>query len=815
MPEVPPAPVLAEAAAGKAASKGSDTQGHTATTATKLEGDSAAHERPASSSSDSKAAPLPSDTSGKSLSLGGVEFAREAMRLGKPETAVRILGREIEAKSTDASLYLERSAALAAMGKHGGAMEDAHMASYLKPSEPRAFLQKGKAQVNLCDYDGAMATFQQGCVANPRDKELRGAWAEAKEMVRVFRRAGKMINGGEVARIQAFEAAREPCLHHIKKLLEPADKAAAFKNLAKTHVQWGRHREAIALIDMAIEYAPNDVSLLLSRAETNMALDEPRLALEDMQSVVEARPGWFDAINLLAKIHARLENWSAALPLWQECHRQQPHNPVIEMALQRANLEMQIDAAGMPSKVERVVRSGGGGGSDDADDPSAGLGNGDSPADDCPAQSASEAKARGLKDLAEDAFHRMDTRRALLLLGEAIGMAPHLADLWSLRSRVYEGIHRYKDALSDAQETICLAPEWSRGYLRAGRALNHLERYAEAISALQFGLEMEPNNKAMRDALEHSNWLIRAQQREQEALARAKPGGKDLLGIARGGCKKKECECVGYVQRHTSNAVLLQGRGYVRHDNNPDLLRCLRCSHEAYMHRDLRTFKPDSRPGPRGHRAAEAAAQEAYDAAQKAAEERSRVPHTTTGARGGLDGSYYYGAVGSADRKVPVEPPRKLSPEEAAAAAKRPPEGPPTSGHTIASVSGSASATIKPGEGYYYAHGRPSDYKVPVVPKRIGADGLLREWTPSPESAGLAPGTRHTPVRALIEELRSRGADVTALKKLARQVSLGLGDASSRETLVSMLKEAGYLKLGQRKALEAALLEDVGDEVEE
>ena len=62
--------------------------------------------------------------------------------------------------------------------------------------------------------------------------------------------------------------------------------------LSQTHVQWGRHREAIALIDMAIEYAPNDVSLLLSRAETNMALDEPRLALEDMQSVVEARPGW-------------------------------------------------------------------------------------------------------------------------------------------------------------------------------------------------------------------------------------------------------------------------------------------------------------------------------------------------------------------------------------------------------------------------------------------------------------------------------------------------------------------------------------------
>jgi hypothetical protein len=52
--------------------------------------------------------------------------------------------------------------------------------------------------------------------------------------------------------------------------------------------------------------------------------------------------------------------------------------------------------------------------------------------------------------------------------------------------------------------------------------------------------------------------LIRAQRREQEALSRGAPGGKDLLGIARGGCKKKCCGCVGYVQRHTSNAVLLQ-----------------------------------------------------------------------------------------------------------------------------------------------------------------------------------------------------------------------------------------------------------------
>lgn len=46
-------------------------------------------------------------------------------------------------------------------------------------------------------------------MANPRDLELREAWFEAKEMCRVWRRAGKMANGGEVARIQARVARLE------------------------------------------------------------------------------------------------------------------------------------------------------------------------------------------------------------------------------------------------------------------------------------------------------------------------------------------------------------------------------------------------------------------------------------------------------------------------------------------------------------------------------------------------------------------------------------------------------------------------------
>lgn len=91
-----------------------------------------------------------SSPSGTQLGLGGLEYAREAFRLGQPDTALRILTREIAISPTDPALYLERAATLAATGRHGGAMEDAHTASYLKPGEPRAFLQKGRAQASEC-----------------------------------------------------------------------------------------------------------------------------------------------------------------------------------------------------------------------------------------------------------------------------------------------------------------------------------------------------------------------------------------------------------------------------------------------------------------------------------------------------------------------------------------------------------------------------------------------------------------------------------------------------------------------------------------
>ena len=171
---------------------------------------------------------------GRSVALSGVEFAREAVKLGRPEQALRILGGLIEKKGTDGELYIERAAAYvppthrvraslrtrcaaphriapcaprraacaaraactlsppcsgqrlgagaalhrraslimlarlvsssclrtaryASMSLFSKAREDAHTSLYLSEKDPRGHLQKGQAEMRLCDFDGATA----------------------------------------------------------------------------------------------------------------------------------------------------------------------------------------------------------------------------------------------------------------------------------------------------------------------------------------------------------------------------------------------------------------------------------------------------------------------------------------------------------------------------------------------------------------------------------------------------------------------------------------------------------------------------------
>ena len=229
------------------------------------------------------------------VALTGLELAKQCVKLGRPEQAVRELDKLITNQVDDAELYCERSIAHADSSRFALAHEDASTAVYLykqqedpeiKPwedikdlkftpmtrqeknalarSQGRSFLLRGHAEVRLCDYDAAMHTFQQGCKADARlgpeaHKELREQWYATKELCRGWRRAGKMRKKTQKA--NAFRAERQPVLADIAKFVQPSDKALALKNLASIHTKWGMHEDAITLYTAALAETPDDMQV--------------------------------------------------------------------------------------------------------------------------------------------------------------------------------------------------------------------------------------------------------------------------------------------------------------------------------------------------------------------------------------------------------------------------------------------------------------------------------------------------------------------------------------------------------------------------
>ena len=250
--------------------------------------------------------------------------------------------------------------------------------------------------------------------------------------------------------------------------------------------------------------------------------------------------------------------------------------------------------------------------------------------------------------------------RALACLAEAIALAPWLASLYTNRAHIFETLHRSEEALLDAEQAISLAPDWPKAHLRAARSMISLERHGEALAALEAALRHAPGAPVLMEAAAEARLLLRMQRRDERALASTSSvGDTDLVGIPRGRCCARtkvgaggsgageECACPAYVQRHRSMKIQLDGRWGsprtcpalaphlprprraswpprprlpvpdlaallrpIRHDNQPELLLCLRCGHEAHRHlnlihaRDSELNARDRQPPPREHKPA-------------------------------------------------------------------------------------------------------------------------------------------------------------------------------------------------------------------
>ncbi|GFS29358.1 SEC14 cytosolic factor family protein [Actinidia rufa] len=109
---------------------------------------------------------------------------------------------------------------------------------------------------------------------------------------------------------------------------------------------------------------------------------------------------------------------------------------------------------------------------------------------------ADEAKAKG--NASFTAGNYTDTIHHFT---EKISLAPDDHVLYSNRSAAQASVRKFAEASSDAEKAVELKPDWPKGYYCVGTAHMWLRRYDDAASAYKNGLEIVPNNEALKSGL--------------------------------------------------------------------------------------------------------------------------------------------------------------------------------------------------------------------------------------------------------------------------------------------------------------------------
>ena len=110
--------------------------------------------------------------------------------------------------------------------------------------------------------------------------------------------------------------------------------------------------------------------------------------------------------------------------------------------------------------------------------------------------------AQNLLKLANACVGKSDFAGAVKHLTEAVNIAPDNKDLRANRAFAWSALGRHDEALTDAKHCIAIAPTFSKGYLRAGRALIAVGRIEDAATLLEDATEKMPQDYALQEALE-------------------------------------------------------------------------------------------------------------------------------------------------------------------------------------------------------------------------------------------------------------------------------------------------------------------------
>ncbi|KAK6130172.1 hypothetical protein DH2020_036088 [Rehmannia glutinosa] len=121
-----------------------------------------------------------------------------------------------------------------------------------------------------------------------------------------------------------------------------------------------------------------------------------------------------------------------------------------------------------------------------------------------------------LKDQGNEFFKAGNYLKAAALYTQAIKKDPSNPTLYSNRAAAFLHLVKLNKALTDADTTISLKPDWEKGYFRKGCILEAMERYEDALAAFQVALKYNPQSSEVSKKIKRLTQLARDKKRAQE-----------------------------------------------------------------------------------------------------------------------------------------------------------------------------------------------------------------------------------------------------------------------------------------------------------
>lgn len=129
---------------------------------------------------------------------------------------------------------------------------------------------------------------------------------------------------------------------------------------------------------------------------------------------------------------------------------------------------------------------------------------------------SSQSEEERLKEQGNEFFKAGNYLKAAALYTQAIKKDPSNPTLYSNRAAAFLNLVKLSKALSDAETTISLKPNWEKGYFRKGCILEAMERYEDATAAFQIALQHNPKSTELQRKIKRLTQLAKEKKRVQE-----------------------------------------------------------------------------------------------------------------------------------------------------------------------------------------------------------------------------------------------------------------------------------------------------------